>query len=57
MLYYNNYLRSGSSMTHHHTFSPSISPSILRLSVWQRLTAAVLLVAGLWGVIYWAMAA
>jgi hypothetical protein len=31
-----------------------VSPSILRLSVWERLLAAAVLIAVLWGAVYWA---
>jgi hypothetical protein len=41
-------------MTHHHGSEPvSISPSILRLSVWQRLSAVSLLIALIWATVYW----
>ncbi|HEX2652289.1 MAG TPA: hypothetical protein VHN11_01390 [Xanthobacteraceae bacterium] len=33
----------------------SVSPSILRLSAWERLAAVAILIAALWGAIYWAM--
>jgi hypothetical protein len=33
----------------------TISPSILRLSAWQRLAAAAVLIAVLWGAVRWAM--
>jgi hypothetical protein len=51
MLYYNN------PMAHHHGHSaPTVSRSILRLSVWQRLAAALALSAVIWAVTWWAMA-
>jgi hypothetical protein len=51
-------------MTHHHHHHHAgerhppavISPSILRLSVWQRLAAAGVIIAGLWTVVLWAAA-
>jgi hypothetical protein len=33
-----------------------VSPSILRLSAGERLAAAALLIALLWGAMFWAMA-
>jgi hypothetical protein len=33
----------------------SIGPSILRLSAWERLTAAAVLIALLWAAVQWAM--
>jgi hypothetical protein len=43
-------------MTHIHSHpSATVSASILRLSVWQRLLGAVALSAALWGFISWAM--
>jgi hypothetical protein len=48
---------------HHHHHEPdaahppaSVSPSILRLSAYERLAAAAVLVALLWGAVYWAIA-
>jgi len=48
---------------HHHHHDPGhahppvpVHASILRLSVQERLVAAVLLIAVLWGVVYWATA-
>lgn len=35
--------------------TPTMSGSILRLSVWQRLGAALALSGALWGMIWWAM--
>jgi hypothetical protein len=35
----------------------SVSPSILRLSVVERLAIAALMIALLWGVVFWAMRA
>jgi hypothetical protein len=48
-------------MTHHshpagHRHQPaSVSPSILRLSAWERVIAAVVLIAALWLAVRWAM--
>lgn len=43
-------------MAHAHAHpEPMVSGSILRLSVWQRLGAAVALSAVVWGVTWWAM--
>jgi hypothetical protein len=33
----------------------TISPSILRLSAWERLAVAAVLIAVLWGAVHWAM--
>jgi hypothetical protein len=46
-------------MTYHHHGgaphpSPAISPSLLRLSVSQRLTFAGVLIALIWGAFWWA---
>ena len=48
---------------HHHHHQPghahppaSVHPSILRLSVPERLAAAALVIVALWGAVYWAMA-
>jgi hypothetical protein len=48
------------SLHHHHhpghAHPPaSVAPSILRLSAWQRLGAAFVVAAALWGVVIWAM--
>jgi hypothetical protein len=49
-------------MSHHHHHpghahpSPHIAPSLLRLSAVQRLAAAAVLSALLWGAVIWAMA-
>ena len=47
------------SMRHSHGDAPhqpaTIAPSILRLSAWQRLVAAAVLVAALWGAVHWAI--
>jgi hypothetical protein len=45
---------------HHHAVGEahpraSISPSILRLAAWERLAAAAVVMAVLWGAVYWAM--
>ena len=43
-------------MAHEHVHpEPTVSGSILRLSVWQRLLAALALSAVIWGVTWWAM--
>jgi hypothetical protein len=39
---------------HHHPH-PTATPSILRLSVWQRVGFAVAVIALLWAAIFWAM--
>lgn len=44
---------------HHpgHAHPPaSVSPSILRLSALERLAAVAILIAVLWGAVFWAMA-
>ena len=44
---------------HHpgHVHPPaSVAPSILRLSVLERLAAVAVLIAVLWGAVFWAMA-
>jgi hypothetical protein len=49
-------------MTHHHHHpghahpSPYVAPSLLRLSVPERLAVAAVLIAILWGAVIWAMA-
>jgi hypothetical protein len=52
-----------STHLHHHRHDPgtahpsaSVSPSILRLSAYERLVAAALMSALLWGAVYWAIA-
>jgi hypothetical protein len=48
-------------MTHHHhapghAHPPaSVSPSILRLSAWERLAVAAVIIAALWGAVAWAI--
>jgi hypothetical protein len=48
-------------MTHHshpvgHRHQPvSVSPSILRLSAWERLAAVAVLIAALWAAVHLAM--
>jgi hypothetical protein len=63
MLYYNNIgalaLSAGNFMTHHHDGgephpSPTISPSLLRLSAPWRLTLAGGLIALIWAAFLWA---
>ena len=40
-----------------HTHPPAtVSPSILRLSALERLAAVAVLIALLWGAVYWAIA-
>jgi hypothetical protein len=64
MLYYNNYASDPGTMTqHHHHHHPhghahppaAIGPSILRLSVLQRLAVAAVLTALVWTAVLWAM--
>jgi hypothetical protein len=53
MLYYNS---NENPMTHQHVHpEPTVSGSILRLSVGQRLLGALALSAVIWGVTWWAM--
>ena len=33
----------------------SVSPSILRLSAWERLAAVAMVIGVLWAAVYWAM--
>jgi hypothetical protein len=40
---------------HHHAEPVSIAPSILRLSVLERLAAVSIVIALLWAAVYWAM--
>jgi hypothetical protein len=45
---------------HHHHHAPgahpvTISPSILRLSAWERLAVVAVIIATLWGAVAWAM--
>jgi hypothetical protein len=46
-------------MAHHHhepgAHPVTISPSILRLSAWERLAVVAVIVAALWGAVHWAM--
>jgi hypothetical protein len=48
-------------MTHHHHHageahpSPALSPSLIRLSVPQRLMLAGLLIAVIWAAVFWAV--
>ena len=39
-----------------HPVPAAIAPSILRLSLVQRLGVAAVLIAMLWGVVFWALA-
>ena len=45
---------------HHHPGhahpSATVTPSILRLSALERLAAVTVIVAALWGAVFWAMA-
>jgi hypothetical protein len=43
------------TIPHHHPHRTEVSPSILRLSVLERLAAAGVVIALLWGAIVWAM--
>jgi len=49
-----------STLRHSHGDAPhepaTISPSILRLSAWERLAAVAVLIAILWGAVHWAIA-
>ncbi len=40
---------------HHHHPHPTARPSILRLSVLQRIIAAAVVIVALWAAIFWAM--
>jgi hypothetical protein len=47
-------------MTHHHhpghAHPPvAVSLSLLRLSVWERLAVAAVMIAVLWGAVFWAI--
>jgi hypothetical protein len=57
-LYYN--IPSMSVTRHSHGDAPhepaTVALSILRLSAWERLAAAAVLIALLWGAVYWAIA-
>ncbi|HYS48281.1 MAG TPA: hypothetical protein VEM36_05830 [Xanthobacteraceae bacterium] len=48
-----------STLRHSHGDAPhepaTISPSILRLSAWERLAAVAVLIAILWGAVHWAI--
>jgi hypothetical protein len=44
------------TIPHHHPHRIEVYPSILRLSASERLAAAGVLIALLWGAIFWAMA-
>ncbi len=41
--------------THSHRAEVALAPSLLRLSIWQRLGIAALLVAVLWLAVAWAL--
>ncbi len=47
------------SLHHHPPGAPheraSISPSILRLSAWERLAAIAVVITALWSAVHWAM--
>jgi hypothetical protein len=53
--------RSERPMTHHshpvgQRHEPAfVTPSILRLSAWQRLAGVAVIIAALWGAVHWAM--
>lgn len=60
MLYYNNDLSAGTFMIHHHHGgaphpSPTLSPSLLRMSAGQRIAIAGALVALIWAAFFWAV--
>jgi hypothetical protein len=63
MQYYNIHRQSTfkTAMTHHHhapghAHPPaSVSPSILRLSAWERLSVAAVIIVVLWGAVAWAI--
>jgi hypothetical protein len=46
---------------HHHPHAPhphdrrAFAPSLLRMSLWERLTGAAVLSAAIWGAIFWAV--
>jgi hypothetical protein len=47
-------------MTHHHHLGhvhppAAVAPSLLRLSVWQRLAIAGVLIVLMWLAVFWAM--
>jgi hypothetical protein len=43
-------------MTHQHSHKPpAIAPSILRLSLWQRVGAVTVVIALMWAAMFWAM--
>jgi hypothetical protein len=44
------------TIPHHHPHRTEVTPSILRLSAWERLAGAAIVIAGLWAAIFWAMA-
>jgi hypothetical protein len=43
------------SATHRHATPASVSPSILRMSVLERLGAVVAVIAALWAAVHWAV--
>jgi hypothetical protein len=51
-------VRKTAKMTipHHHPHRTEVTPSILRLSAWERLAGAAVVIAFLWAAIFWAMA-
>jgi hypothetical protein len=60
LLYYNIAMSDHHSHHHHrhpgHVHPPAtVYPSILRMSVWERLAASAALVALIWAVALWAM--
>ena len=66
MLYYNKTSfaaqnsRCEARLSHHHhapgAHPVTIPPSLLRLSAWQRLAFAAVIIACLWAAVFWAMA-
>jgi hypothetical protein len=45
---------SGSRMANHHHSEPlTVAPSILRLSLWQRIAVVSLLIVLIWATVYW----
>ena len=63
MLYYNmTAMTAHESHAAHHHHHPghlhppaSVAPSILRMSLWQRLSFAAVLIALMWSAAFWAM--
>jgi hypothetical protein len=57
MLYYNTSqnLRNRNAVAHQHPHPVVISPSILRMSAWQRLAMAAAMIVVIWAAVFWAM--